>query len=228
MDETARPAAGSQTLARGLRTLEMVATARDGLSIQEVATRLDVHRSIASRMLATLAEFRLVTRSPDGRYRTGTGLTALADGIHTTLRAAAEPAMRQLAEELGATVSLLVAEGSEAVALAVMEPPGAAYVLSFRTGSRHPIGRGSAGIALLAAQPPLPGERASVTAARELGYAETFGEVEQGAYGVAVPLPPAEGVPPTCLNLITHRSEVAAGSAPKLVAAAAQIAAALQ
>ncbi|MGH3349173.1 MAG: IclR family transcriptional regulator [Nocardioides sp.] len=227
MDETARPATGSQTLARGLRTLELVSTARDGLSIQEVATHLDVHRSIASRVLATLAEFRLVTRSPDGRYRTGTGLTALAAGIHTTLRAAAEPAMRELAEDLGATISLLVAEGSEAVALSVVEPPGAAYVLSFRTGSRHPIGRGSAGVALLAAQPALPGERDSVTEARRLGYAETFGEVEQGAYGVAVPLPSAEGVPPACLNLITHRGEVAGGSAPKLVAAAARVAAAL-
>jgi DNA-binding IclR family transcriptional regulator len=227
MDETTRPAAGSQTLARGLRTLELVATARDGLTIQEVASRLDVHRSIASRVLATLAEFRLITRSPDGRYRTGSGLTALAAGIHTTLRAAAEPAMRELAEELGATISLLIAEGSEAVALSVVEPPGAAYVLSFKTGSRHPIGRGSAGIALLAAQPALPGEDVGVTKARKLGYAETFGEVEQGAYGVAVPLPSADGVPPACLNLITHRSEIAGASAPALMTAAAKVAAAL-
>ncbi|MFJ9391719.1 IclR family transcriptional regulator [Nocardioides sp. NPDC101246] len=227
MDETARPAAGSQTLARGLHTLELVATARDGLTIQEVASRLDVHRSIASRVLATLADFRLVTRSPDGRYRTGAGLTALAAGIHTTLRAAAEPIMHGVAEDLGATVSLLVADGSEAVALAVVEPPAAAYILSFKTGSRHPIGRGSAGVALLAAQPAMPGESKTVTDARRIGYAETFGEVEPGAYGVAVPLPPIDGVPPACLNLITHRREIAEGSALRLVEAAASIASAL-
>lgn len=225
--ESARPAAGSQTLARGLRALELVATAHDGATIQEIAGRLDVHRSIASRLLSTLAEFRLVVRSADGRYRTGSGLAALAAGIHATLRAAAEPVMRELAEELGATISLLVVEGSEAVALSVVEPPAASYVLSFKTGSRHPIGRGSAGIALLAAQPPLAGETEAVARTREQGYAATFGEVEPGAYGVAVPLDIPEGMPPACLNLITYREDVADSAAPALLGAAKRIAAAL-
>jgi DNA-binding IclR family transcriptional regulator len=221
--ESARPAVGAQTLARGLRALELIATARDGATIQEIATQLDVHRSIASRLLATLAEFRLVIRSEDGRYRTGTGLAALSAGIHATLRAAAEPVMRELAGELGATISLLVVEGSEAVALSVVEPPAASYVLSFKTGSRHPIGRGSAGVALLAAQPSLPGESADVTEARERGYAATFGEVEPGAYGVAVPLASAPGVPTACVNLITYREDIAASAAPALVRAAGRI-----
>jgi len=222
---TAAP--GSQTLARGLRALESVATARDGLTVQEVAVSLDVHRSIASRLLATLADFRLVLRGPDGRYRTGAGLAALAAGIHATLRESAEPEMRTLAAELGATISLLVVEGGEAAALSVVEPPGASYVLSFRTGARHPLGRGSAGVALLAAQPPAPGESAAVTGARERGFASTFGEVEPGAYGVAVPLPSVPGVPAACLNLITYREDIAAGAAPALMAAARRLHAAL-
>jgi DNA-binding IclR family transcriptional regulator len=212
-------AAGTQTLARGLRALTLVSMAEDGLNVQEVAGRLDVHRSIASRLLATLAEFRLVQRGPDGRYRTGTGLTALAGGIHATLRAAATPLMSELAAELGATVSLLVAEGGRAVALAVVEPPDASYVLSFRTGSSHPLGRGSAGVALLAAQSPSAGEAAQVTRARAQGYARTFGEVEPGAYGIAAPLA-HEGLPPACLNLITYRPEIAEIAAPRLTAAA--------
>ncbi|NYV74411.1 helix-turn-helix domain-containing protein, partial [Streptomyces sp. UH6] len=131
MAETSR-AAGAQTLARGLRALELVTTARDGLTVQEVADRLDVHRSIASRLLSTLADFRLAVRGADGRYRAGVGLAALAGGIHATLRAEAEPVMRDLADELGATISLLVTEGADAVALLVMEPPAASWVLSFR------------------------------------------------------------------------------------------------
>lgn len=225
--EQVRPAVGSQTLSRGLHALELVATARDGLSIQEVAGALDVHRSIASRLLATLAEHRLVVRSGDGRFRTGVGLASLAAGIHTTLRAAAEPVMHELAEKLRATVSLLVVEGSEAVALSVVEPPAASYVLSFKTGSRHPLGRGSAGVALLAAQPAVPGEDAKVAQARADGYAVTFGEVEPGAYGVAVPLAAAPGVPPGCLNLITYREDVATTATPELVDAAGRISRAL-
>jgi len=221
--ESARPAAGAQTLARGLRALELVATSRDGMTVQEVAGELDVHRSIASRVLSTLADHRLVLRGADGRYRTGAGLAALATGVHSTLREAAEPILRELAAELGATVSLLVVEGSEAVALSVVEPPGATYVLSFRTGGHHPLGRGSAGVALLAAQPPAPGEAANVTEAREQGFASTFGEVEPGAYGVAVPLPAVAGVPAACLNLITYRPEIAADAAPVLMKAAARL-----
>ncbi len=223
MDPVRSSATGSQTLARGLRALELVAEAPDGVTIQDLAGRLDVHRSIASRLLATLADFRLVVRTQDGRYRTGSGLAALAAGIQGTLRAAAEPVMRELAAELGATISLLVTEGQEAVALAVVEPPGASYVLSFRTGSRHPLGRGSAGVALMAAGPADPHEPAAVSEARARGYASTFGEVEPGAYGVAVPLPSRAGLPAACLNLITHRADVVDTAAPALVAAAERI-----
>lgn len=222
MAETSR-AAGAQTLARGLRALELVTAARDGLTVQEVAERLDVHRSIASRLLSTLADFRLAVRGGDGRYRAGVGLAALAGGIHATLRAEAEPVMRDLAEELGATISLLVTEGADAVALLVMEPPAASWVLSFRTGSRHPLGRGSAGVALLAARPPAPGDAADVVQARERGYAATFGEVEPGAHGVAVPVE-VPGLPAACLNLITYRSEIAQKAPASLIAASARLA----
>jgi len=222
-----RPAPGAQTLARGLRALELVAVARDGASIQEIAAELDVHRSIASRILSTLADARLVARSADGRYRTGAGLAALAAGVHGTLRATAEPFMRELAVELNATISLLVIEGDEAVALAVIEPPSSGYVLSFRAGARHPLGRGASGVALLAASPRLPGEAEKVTIARDRGYAATFGEVEPGAYGVAVPLALDEGMPVACLNLITYRPELAESAAPQLMAAAERVSAAL-
>ena len=48
---------GSQTLDRGIRALEMVAAAPGGMTVQEVADRLEVHRTIAHRLLAT-ANFR--------------------------------------------------------------------------------------------------------------------------------------------------------------------------
>lgn len=222
-----RPAPGAQTLARGLRALQLVAQAGDGASIQEISTQLDVHRSISSRILSTLAEAKLVVRGADGRYRIGAGLAALATGIHATLRAAAEPVLRELAAELSATVSLLVTEGDEAVALAVIEPPGSGYVLSFRSGSRHPLGRGSAGVALLAAASASPSEPSNVRKARSQGFAATFGEVEPGAYGVAVPLGAAVGIPAACINLITYRPEVAEAAPQLLMAAAARISAAL-
>src|SRR6185312_17286329 len=80
---------GSQTLDRGIRALEMVAAAPGGMTVQEVADRLEVHRTIAHRLLATLAEHHLIARGPDNRFRAGGGLIALAAGLQSTLRATA-------------------------------------------------------------------------------------------------------------------------------------------
>ena len=78
--------AGSQTLDRGIRALEMVAASPEGMTVQEVADRLEVHRTIAHRLLATLADHHLVARGPDNRFRAGGGLVALAGGLQSTLR----------------------------------------------------------------------------------------------------------------------------------------------
>ncbi len=222
-----RSAPGAQTLARGLRALEFVAAAQDGVLIQHVADELGVHRSIASRVLATLADFKMIVRGHDGRYRIGTGIAALAAGIHTTLRVAAEPYMRDLAEELGATMMLLIAEGDEAVALSVVQPSRASYHLTFGLGGRHRLGMGSGGVALYAAAAPTLGEPERVTEARAQGYAATFGEVEPGAYGVAVPMSRVAGMPMACLSLITHRKEIATEAPPVLMEAVKRLSAEL-
>ncbi|WP_300679718.1 helix-turn-helix domain-containing protein [Nocardioides sp.] len=220
----ARPAPGAQTLARGLRALQLVALAPEGAAIGEIATQLDVHRTIASRLLTTLADFKFLVRMPDGRYRIGSGVAALASGVHSTLRVAADPILRDLAERLGATVTLLIAEGEEAVALSVVSPATSQYHLAFNTGGRHPIRRAAGGVALLAAGPALPAEDPRVTEARAQGFASTFGEVEPGAYGVAVPIDLPEGLPRACLNLITHREEIADAAVPALTEAAQRLA----
>ena len=45
-------APGSQTLARGLNALQLVADAPAGLTVQQVADGIGVHRTIAYRLLA--------------------------------------------------------------------------------------------------------------------------------------------------------------------------------
>lgn len=214
---------GTQTLARGLRALEIVAAAQGGAGIQEVADELGVHRTVAYRLLSTLADFRLVSRGADGRFRPGAGLAALAQGSVTSLRELATPYLRELAEDLESTISLLVAEGDEAIAIAVVEPANARYHLSFREGSRHPLDRGSAGIALQSASPPRSGEATEVRKARKEGHASTHGQVEPGAYGVAAPLRLRPGTPPACVNVITYRRDIAERAAGAVVEAARRI-----
>lgn len=219
--------AGSQTLDRGLRALEMVAAAPDGLTVQEVADRLEVHRTIAHRLLATLADHHVVARGSDHRFRAGGGLAALANGLQSTLRDTALPIMRELAEELQSTVVLLVREGEEVVGIAVAAPVSATYHLAFRAGSRHPLGRGSAGICLLSALPARPEERPEVTRARAQGFAISRGEVEPGAHGLAVLIRQGTGTSHACLNLVTYRDDIMAGAAPVMLDGAARISALL-
>ena len=214
---------GSQTLDRGIRGLEFVAAAPGGLSVQEVADRLGVHRTIAHRLLATLADHHLIARGPDNRFRAGGGLIALARGLQSTLRDSAMPIMRELADELESTVVLLVREGEEVVGIAVAAPTNSIYHLAFRTGSRHPLGRGSAGICMLSALPARPGERPEVTRARTQGFSVSRGEVEPGAHGLAVLIRPGDETPNACLNLITYRDDIMAGAAPVMIEGAARI-----
>ena len=145
---------GSQTLDRGLRALEFVAATPGGLTVQEVADRLGVHRTIAHRLLTTLAEHRLIARGPDNRFRAGGGLIALAGGLQSTLRDTAVPIMRELAEELESTVVLLVREGEEVVGPA--RPGERAEVTRARTQgfsvSRGEVEPGAHGLAVLIRQ----------------------------------------------------------------------------
>jgi DNA-binding IclR family transcriptional regulator len=216
-------APGSQTLARGLNALQLVAEAPAGLTVQQVADGIGVHRTIAYRLLGTLSQFRFVAKGEDGCYRPAAGLAVLGASFDRNVRQLSLPTLRALADDLGTTVSLLVAEGDQQVAVAVIVPTQVAYQLAFHEGSRYPLDRGAAGIALLASMPPRPDERDLVIRAREQEWVITHGEIEPNTYGLAVPvhrLPPS---PPTCINLISHREDVVMRGKDAVIKAAKEL-----
>lgn len=215
--------AGSQTLARGLTALQMVADSPSGLTMQQLADQVGVHRTIAYRLLSTLAEFRLVAKGEDGRYRPASGLAVLGASFDRNVRQLSLPTLRALADDLGTTVSLLIAEGDQQVAIAVIVPSHVAYQLSFHEGSRYPIDRGAAGIALLASMPPRQGERDLVSRTRERGWVTTYGEIEPNTYGLAVAVRRPAPSPPTCINLISHREDVVLRGKDAVITAAKQL-----
>src|SRR5205823_1264997 len=106
----------------------------------------------------------------------GTAALALAGRVVPLLREAALPALRTLAEDVGATAHLTVADGGEALAVAVVEPSWTTLHVAYRVGSRHPLERGAAGRALLAGR---AGDARPVV---------SHGELQPGATGVAVPV----------------------------------------
>ncbi|KWX03421.1 IclR family transcriptional regulator [Carbonactinospora thermoautotrophica] len=174
----------SQTLDRGLRVLRLLAETSGGLTVTELAGQLGVNRTVVYRLLATLEQHNLVRRAPDGRARLGLGVLQLARRVQPLLRDAALPALRRLAEEVGATAHLTVVDGGDALAVAVVEPSWTDYHVAYRVGSRHPLDRGAAGRAILAGRgngeaPP---------------YVVSHGELQPGAHGIAAPLLGVPGV----------------------------------
>src|SRR5689334_23872873 len=93
-DEAAAPA--SQTLDRGLRILEHLATAGAAQPIADIAGAVGLHRSIAYRLLRTLEDHQLVERDAVGHVGLGLGVAALARGVRGGLQSAARPRLEEL------------------------------------------------------------------------------------------------------------------------------------
>ncbi len=193
MSETASPP--SQTLSRGIRILEVLADAREPLSIDEIARRLVVHRSVAYRLLRTLEDHGLIVRDGTGRVQLGARMAALAAGVAHDLQAEALPELTAVANELGATCFLVVLDHDECVTLASVEPRHAVASVAQRPGTRHPVTVGAPGKAILSVLPSgaWPGDvserlRREVAGAATLGYATSHDEVIPSLHSVAVPL----------------------------------------
>jgi DNA-binding IclR family transcriptional regulator len=174
----------SQTLDRGLRVLKLLADTDHGLTVTELSQKLGVNRTVVYRLLATLEQHALVRRDLGGRARVGLGVLRLGRQVHPLVREAALPALRSLAEDIGATAHLTLVDGTEALAVAVVEPTWTDYHVAYRAGFRHSLDRGAAGKAILSGrrQPAHP------------GYTLTHGELEAGACGAAAPLLGVTGV----------------------------------
>src|SRR5919202_3951189 len=65
---------------RALALLDALAAHPEGLGVNELARRIGVNASTASRLLATLEGARMVQRAAGGPYRLGLRLVALARG----------------------------------------------------------------------------------------------------------------------------------------------------
>lgn len=125
----------SQTLDRGLRVLKLLADTDHGLTVTELSNRLGVNRTVVYRLLATLEQHALVRRDLGGRARVGLGVLRLGRQVHPLVREAALPALRSLAEDIGATAHLTLVDGSEALAVAVVEPTWTDYHVAYRAAS---------------------------------------------------------------------------------------------
>ncbi|RYB95161.1 MarR family transcriptional regulator [Nocardioides oleivorans] len=202
----------SQTLDRGLRVLQVLAGSPEGLTITELSARLEVNRTVVYRLISTLEQHGLVRRDARSRLFVGLGVLHLASGVQPLLRDLAMPVLRRLAESIGSTAHLTVADGDEALALAVVEPTWTDFHVSYRVGARHPVTQGAAGKAIGL----LDGEGAA--------YAVTIGELQSGARGLASPVRGVDGLRASVGIVTLDESIDEDVVAPQVIAAAREVA----
>lgn len=197
---------------RALTVLEVLAANPEGLGVSDVARRIGVNASSASRLLATLEEGNVVQRDATGRYRLGLHLVALADGVLARLdvRELARPLLRRLALETGESTTLSVPAGNEAITVDFV--PSEASVVSMarlgRPSSAHATSVGKVMLAFGTGAPPAADAFdhleltaytpstivdpealvVEVAAVRERGWAQAVGERDRDLSGVAVPV----------------------------------------
>jgi DNA-binding IclR family transcriptional regulator len=183
----------SQTLDRGIRVLEHLATLGTPQPVAEIASALGLHRSITYRLLRTLEDHQVVERDAVGHYWLGLGMVALARGVRAGLQSAALPRLNALVAELGMTAFLVVRSGDDAVTVASVEPQDSQAHVVYRPGIRHPVDRGAPGLALLMPEPASPDDRPELREARDIGWATSHGEVIPGLRSVASPIVGPDG-----------------------------------
>ena len=205
----APPARPVGSVARALALLDELAGSDTDLGVSELARRIGVNASTASRLLATLERDGYVARDPRGPYRLGLRLVALADQALARLdiRELARPSLEELVAVTGETTTLSVP--GEHAAVTVDFVPSASSVSSVarlgRPSIAHATAAGKVMLAFAFGDDPLAaaGElvrytdrtitdpavlRRELDAVRETGYASADGEREPDLAALAAPV----------------------------------------
>jgi len=144
-----------ESVDRALLVLEALAAAGPaGLSLAELASRLEVHKTTAHRALAALRFREFVVQDPSsGHYVLGGAATGLAEAFfgEENLPALLHPALVALCAQTQELVHLGVLSGAQVVYLDKVEPERAVRVWS-AVGRRMPAVTTALGRALLASR----------------------------------------------------------------------------
>jgi IclR family acetate operon transcriptional repressor len=198
------------SVVRAVALLEQLRDSDEALGVNELARRIGVSPSTASRLLATLEAAGFVQRDaaiPTRPFRLGLALVTLADRVlaRLDLQALARPVLVGLMERTGETATLSLPGEREAIT--VDSVPSRSSVVSMARLGRPSIAHATAvGKVMLAfGGGPLPRERdlvpltdrtitdrarlaAEVAAVRERGYATVFGERDADVNAIAAPV----------------------------------------
>jgi IclR family KDG regulon transcriptional repressor len=141
-----------QSLARGLKILDLLGHSQDGISITEIAEELNVDKGSASRLVSTLERHGYVEKDEvTRRCHLGPQVVSLSRSLlsRLPLREAAKPYLRQLMERTGECTHLAVPAQGKVLYIDQVESPATLRV-NAQVGTMNPLHCTALGKALLA------------------------------------------------------------------------------
>ncbi|MEM8935990.1 MAG: IclR family transcriptional regulator [Pseudomonadota bacterium] len=148
------PRSGIQVIARAAAVLRALEDEPNGLSLGEIASRVDLARSTVQRIVAALADEQfLIAATPKSRVKLGPALIRLASATKLELNQLVRPYMESLSRELNETIDLSVIQGKAAVFIDQITGNHRLRAVS-AVGERFPLHSTACGKSLLATLPP--------------------------------------------------------------------------
>ena len=231
MTGTAAQNDGTQAIRRAAAMLRHIArNPTRGVTVRDISELMNLSRSTVHRILKCLVDENLVHQSADAKYYTIGDLTAelgMAVPGHALAITRFRPVLEAVAKETGATTYLMGRSGNEAVCLDLIEATSIIRVIPVAVGQRRPLGVGAGSTAILATlgederqatidliEPYLPrftrmsGEklRDVVDATRKSGFAESWGHVVDGVYGLGMAVRQGEGPAAFAISIAVHQT----------------------
>ncbi|MEA5455960.1 IclR family transcriptional regulator [Sinomonas sp. JGH33] len=203
----ANSSSGDSVVDRVVRILEAFPEGVSALPLGEVAARADLPLTSAHRLVAQLAEHRLLEQAPGGKLQLGLRLWELVNRNSPILllRQAALPFMDDIHQVLNQNVNLAVLQVDDVLFVERLSRRGSVANRA-KVAGRMPVHISSAGVALMAGQPrsvqnaylerfrdptgrvDADHVRRLLATAAERGYAELAGVVDPDTWGIAVPI----------------------------------------
>lgn len=204
----------SQTADKALAILEDLAS-NGPATLQRLSDRLPLNRTVAQRLLVTLAARGFISRTDLG-YAIAPRLRRLSQSAFPELRRATHDSISYLARETGATVLLQTLDGTSAIVVAERISAGSSELRArLEVGTRHDLLTTASGIAILAALEERDRARvlsavgtgshpevdAAIALACETGIALFEKDAREGVFEIASPVRSGPGSA-ACISLI--------------------------
>ena len=107
---------GIQVIARAAAILRALENESEGLSLGQIAKRVDLPRSTVQRIVSALADEQLlIAASPNARVMLGPAIVRMAANTHFEFAAFVRPHLESLAQQTGETVDLSMQRGDKMV-----------------------------------------------------------------------------------------------------------------